>query len=134
VIGLVSWTPRLPPALPALAGSAIGGCTSFASAWLTQQRAAVRTRIHLRCGRGRERNIWLALRLSGSGTTNRPPAQRLFMFFISYLFILFAALLADHGSDPQLPAKHGRLVAQIEPRPDRILAPHESVTVLVDEV
>jgi len=33
-----SWIPTYLPAAAAVAGSAIGGLTSFASAWLTQQR------------------------------------------------------------------------------------------------
>ena len=40
---------------------------------------------------------WLALRLRRAGTTNRRAAHRLFGFSIIYLFVLFAALLADGG-------------------------------------
>jgi heme o synthase len=40
--------------------------------------------------------IGLAFQLSRSGETDRRAAHRLFAFSISYLFVLFAALLADH--------------------------------------
>jgi protoheme IX farnesyltransferase len=43
--------------------------------------------------------IVLAVRLSRSSAADRRPARRLFAFSISYLFLLFAALLADHGGD-----------------------------------
>src|SRR6266436_860072 len=41
--------------------------------------------------------IALALRLSRSRRGDAPVAQRLFVFSIAYLFLLFAALLAGHG-------------------------------------
>jgi protoheme IX farnesyltransferase len=41
----------------------------------------------------------LALRLHRNGGANRHDASRLFAFSISYLFLLFAALLADHSAD-----------------------------------
>ena len=41
----------------------------------------------------------LALRLHKSKKTDRRAAQRLFVFSISYLFLLFAALLIDGSSD-----------------------------------
>jgi len=40
--------------------------------------------------------IALAARLTGSRGADRRAAQRLFVFSISYLFLLFTALLADH--------------------------------------
>jgi protoheme IX farnesyltransferase len=43
--------------------------------------------------------LGLALRLWRSGGRNAGAAHRLFFFSISYLFLLFAALLADHGVD-----------------------------------
>src|SRR6266478_4866417 len=42
--------------------------------------------------------ILRALRLRRSREADRQTAHRLFVFSISYLFLLFAALLADHGS------------------------------------
>ena len=42
--------------------------------------------------------IALAFRLHRSGGGDRHSASRLFVFSISYLFILFAALLADHSA------------------------------------
>jgi heme o synthase len=43
--------------------------------------------------------VGLAFQLSRSWETDRRAAHRLFVFSISYLFVLFAALLADHSSD-----------------------------------
>jgi protoheme IX farnesyltransferase len=43
--------------------------------------------------------VVLAFQLSRSGETDRRAAHRLFVFSISYLFVLFAALLADHSSE-----------------------------------
>jgi protoheme IX farnesyltransferase len=43
--------------------------------------------------------VVLALRLSRSSEVDRRPAHRLFAFSIVYLFVLFAALLADNGSN-----------------------------------
>jgi protoheme IX farnesyltransferase len=43
--------------------------------------------------------LLLALQLNRSIGANRRAAQRLFLFSISYLFVLFAALLIDHGGD-----------------------------------
>jgi heme o synthase len=44
--------------------------------------------------------VWLAYRLSGSGEEDRRAAHRLFAFSIAYLFVLFAALLVNHGGSP----------------------------------
>jgi heme o synthase len=46
--------------------------------------------------------ILLAFRLSRSREGDRRAAHRLFAFSISYLFVLFAALLADHSGDPSI--------------------------------
>jgi heme o synthase len=43
--------------------------------------------------------IVLAFRVAGSGGADRRAAKRLFAFSIFYLFVLFAALLADHAND-----------------------------------
>ncbi|WP_024513001.1 heme o synthase [Bradyrhizobium sp. ARR65] len=43
--------------------------------------------------------VVLALRLSSRSEVDRRPAHRLFAFSIVYLFVLFAALLADNGSN-----------------------------------
>jgi protoheme IX farnesyltransferase len=43
--------------------------------------------------------VGLAFQLIRSSETDRRAAHRLFVFSISYLFVLFAALLADHSSD-----------------------------------
>jgi protoheme IX farnesyltransferase len=51
--------------------------------------------------------LLLAYRLNKSGTDRRA-AHRLFLFSISYLFVLFAALLVEHsgGSFSRVPAPH----------------------------
>ena len=41
--------------------------------------------------------VAIALRLSRSRRGDAPVAQRLFVFSIAYLFLLFAAVLSDHG-------------------------------------
>ena len=46
--------------------------------------------------------VALALQLRRSGEADRRAAHRLFVFSIFYLFVLFAALLVDHGSDQWL--------------------------------
>jgi protoheme IX farnesyltransferase len=64
--------------------------------------------------------IVLALQLSRSGEGDRRAAHRLFAFSIFYLFLLFAALLADHGGDPRfsmLSSRGARTAAQSLPRP-----------------
>src|SRR6267154_3448289 len=52
--------------------------------------------------------VVLALRLHTSKTTNRQTANRLFAFSIFYLFVLFAALLADNSSNRWSPAPSAR--------------------------
>jgi len=47
--------------------------------------------------------IGLAWRLHRSRETQRQAANRLFAFSIVYLFVLFAAVLADHGIHRSLP-------------------------------
>jgi protoheme IX farnesyltransferase len=51
--------------------------------------------------------LLLAYRLNKSGTDRRA-AHSLFLFSISYLFVLFAALLVEHGngSFSRVPAQH----------------------------
>jgi protoheme IX farnesyltransferase len=44
--------------------------------------------------------VVLAFQLSRSSEADRRAARRLFAFSITYLFVLFAALLVDHGSSP----------------------------------
>ena len=43
--------------------------------------------------------LLLAVRLNRSIKADRRAAQRLFLFSISYLFVLFAALLIDHRGE-----------------------------------
>jgi heme o synthase len=53
--------------------------------------------------------LLLALRLNRSFGVDRRAAHRLFVFSICYLFVLFAAVLIDHGSDSFSPVRlsHG---------------------------
>jgi heme o synthase len=53
--------------------------------------------------------VLLARQLNRSIEADRRAAQRLFLFSISYLFVLFAVLLIDHGGDSfsLLRASHG---------------------------
>jgi heme o synthase len=54
--------------------------------------------------------VGLAAHLRRSKGDDRRAAHRLFAFSISYLFLLFAALLADHSREPWLPASSSRCV------------------------
>jgi protoheme IX farnesyltransferase len=49
--------------------------------------------------------LLLAAQLNRSTGVDRRAAQRLFLFSISYLFVLFAVLLFDHGGDSFSPAR-----------------------------
>jgi protoheme IX farnesyltransferase len=53
--------------------------------------------------------LLLAGQLNRSTGADRRAAHRLFVFSISYLFVLFAALLIDHGGDSFSPMRssHG---------------------------
>jgi protoheme IX farnesyltransferase len=55
--------------------------------------------------------LLLAFQLDRSIGPDRRPAHRLFVFSIAYLFVLFAALLVDHGgnSPPRMRALHAGL-------------------------
>src|SRR5579864_3299135 len=57
----------------------------------------------------------LAFRLSRSGGTDRRAAHRLFVFSIAYLFVLFAALMMDHGGGPS-PSVRASQDARIDAR------------------
>jgi heme o synthase len=52
--------------------------------------------------------VVLAFRLRRSSATDRRDATRLFVFSIFYLFLLFAALLADHGGGPSSSIRSSR--------------------------
>jgi heme o synthase len=64
--------------------------------------------------------LLFALQLNMSTGADRRPAHGLFLFSISYLFVLFAVLLIDHGggSFPPVPGPHagiGRGHAEAQP-------------------
>jgi protoheme IX farnesyltransferase len=66
--------------------------------------------------------IALAIRLNASSHADTRLARRLFVFSISYLFLLFAALLADHAANPWLskllsPSAWSALDPRVEPLP-----------------
>jgi heme o synthase len=66
----------------------------------------------------------LAFQLDRSIRPDRRPAHRLFVFSIAYLFVLFAALLVDHGgnSSPLMRASHAGLGISVhaEPHPEAV--------------
>jgi heme o synthase len=55
--------------------------------------------------------VALALRLRSSSSAERRDASRLFVFSIFYLFVLFAALLADHSADRRSPTSSAQTVS-----------------------
>jgi heme o synthase len=60
--------------------------------------------------------LLLALQLTRSIGADRRTAHRLFVFSISYLFVLFAALLIDHGNgsfSPMRSSHGGRIVGSV---------------------
>ncbi len=60
--------------------------------------------------------LLLAFQLSRSTGADRRAAQRLFLFSITYLFVLFAALLIDHGGESVLSMRsshEGRTVGSV---------------------
>jgi heme o synthase len=83
--------------------------------------------------------VGLAVQLGRSNSNDRRAAHRLFVFSISYLFVLFLVLLADHRSNPPSPTMHARVAAlgagvgQVELGADRIQNPRGSFTVSANE-
>jgi protoheme IX farnesyltransferase len=94
------------PMLPVVAGRAAttrqiliySGLLALASElpWLLGFAGTVYGAIAAICG---SIFLLLALQLNRSVGADRRVAQRLFLFSISYLFVLFAALLIDHGPE-----------------------------------
>lgn len=94
------------PMLPLVAGKAAttrqiliyGGLLALASElpWMLGFAGAIYGVIVAICGAV---FLVLARRLNRSIGADRRAAQRLFLFSISYLFVLFAVLLIDHGGD-----------------------------------
>jgi len=83
--------------------------------------------------------IVLAYRLRRSSEADRRAAHRLFVFSISYLFVLFAALLADHGGDPwsSMRSSRARTAAEamkVEPQSPPASAARSFVAAIVEEV
>jgi protoheme IX farnesyltransferase len=84
--------------------------------------------------------IVLAFRLLGRGGADRRDASRLFVFSISYLFVLFAALLADHSADRWSSVSSARAArtavqtVQSVPPPRSVRPGYSSTTVQADEV
>jgi protoheme IX farnesyltransferase len=64
--------------------------------------------------------VVLAFQLSRSSGADRRAAHRLFVFSITYLFVLFAALLVNHRGSPwtSMPASHGVRVTAVFVRTD----------------
>jgi heme o synthase len=69
--------------------------------------------------------VALAIRLRGSHNTNRRDASRLFVFSIFYLFLLFAALLADHSGNASTSifSSRGALTDAASVQAERLICP-----------
>ena len=69
--------------------------------------------------------VVLAFRLRSSSDTDRRDASRLFVFSIFYLFLLFAALLADHRGDPSssILSSHGARTDAASVQAERLPCP-----------
>ena len=84
--------------------------------------------------------VALAWQLRRSRETDRQAARRLFVFSISYLFVLFAVLLTDGTGDPRssmLSSRDARPAAgsaQAVSRPRSVRTARTSTTVRADEV
>ena len=94
------------PMLPVVGGGAATAwhILAYSVLLVADVPAPVRSRVcrdDLWCDRRCLRSVFIALavRLSRSRGADRRAAHRLFVFSISYLFLLFAALLADHQID-----------------------------------
>jgi protoheme IX farnesyltransferase len=111
------------PMLPVVAGHAAttrqiliyGGLLALASElpWVLGFAGAIYGVIAAICG---ALFLLLAGQLNRSTGADRRAAHRLFVFSIFYLFVLFAALLVDHGGDPfsLMRASHaGRTVGSV---------------------
>jgi protoheme IX farnesyltransferase len=76
--------------------------------------------------------VVLAVQLSRSRGVDRRAAHRLFVFSISYLFVLFAALLVDHSasmlSSRGAPTGGGYSQSELLPHPVRIAFDSTCVT------
>ena len=84
--------------------------------------------------------VVLALQLRRSGEADRRAAHRLFAFSIVYLFVLFAALLADHSGDrwsstlSRVAARTDVGSAQADAVPRPVRTARSSTDVRADEV
>jgi heme o synthase len=97
------------PMLPVVAGRAattrqilIYSVLASALPWVLGLGGTVYGAIAVICG---SLFLLLAHRLNRSTCADRRGAQRLFLFSILYLFLLFATLLTDHGSGSLLPMR-----------------------------
>jgi protoheme IX farnesyltransferase len=83
--------------------------------------------------------LLLALQLNRSEGADRRAAQRLFLFSISYLFALFAALLVDHGGgsfSPMRSSRGGYAVGSVhaELLPGAVRSAHRFINLRTGEV
>ena len=83
--------------------------------------------------------LLLALQLNRSIEADRRTAHRLFVFSIFYLFVLFAALLVDHGVDsfsPMRSSHGGRTVGSVhaELLPGAVRSAHSFINLSTSEV
>ena len=83
--------------------------------------------------------LLLAFQLNRSIGADRRAAHRLFVFSISYLFVLFAALLVDHGGgsfSPMRSSHGGRTVGSVhaELLPGAVRSAHSFINLSTGEV
>jgi protoheme IX farnesyltransferase len=122
------------PMLPVVAGRAAttrqiliySGLLVLASEvpWVLEFAGAVYGAIAAICG---ALFLLLAVELNRSNEADRRAAQRLFVFSIFYLFVLFAALLFDHGSGSFSPTRSSHnsrgVLVHAELPPDALRSP-----------
>jgi protoheme IX farnesyltransferase len=81
--------------------------------------------------------LLLAVQLNSNVGADRRAANRLFVFSIAYLFVLFAALLIDHGSGSFSPMRSphgGRVAAHAELLPGAVHSAGSFINLCTDEV
>ena len=72
--------------------------------------------------------VGLAFELGRSGEVDRRAAHRLFLFSITYLFVLFAALLVDHAGSPRSFWFGASVAAVATPPPAAVQSDRNSVS------
>jgi protoheme IX farnesyltransferase len=81
--------------------------------------------------------LLLALRLARSSGADRHTAHRLFVFSLFYLFVLFAAVVVDHGGGSLMRSPRGGYTAgslNAELQPGAISSAHSLIKLSTSEV